>query len=387
MLLRSLLGLILSIASLSAGSFPLWSPDTPVPSTSEMYRLNETTFSVIKERTPEKDGFNWLHGVALVFHDQRLLASFGHNSGKENTAGEMANGRYSADRGNRWESLFRINAQELPELAVSHGVYLSTPDTLFAFHGAFHGSMNSVHTRAYQLDETSGRWNPMGSIIAQGFWPMQEPQRLDNDQWAMAGLCVHGGIGKGDNPPGIAFNDGKDFLNWKLVTIPRPATLEIWGESTLIHQGGNLLCISRYRQPMALVSRSSDFGKTWTPLEKSNLPMTASKPYAGRLSTGHPYLVANCAADSMNRRYPLTIAIGAPGTLQFNRMAIIRNAIDIGPGESDPNAALAYPYAIEHDGSLYIGYSNSGGRGGNRNSAELAIVSIAELTSLEPFAP
>jgi hypothetical protein len=50
-----------------------------------------------------------------------------------------------------------------------------------------------------------------------------------------------------------------------------------------------------------------------------------------------------------------------------------------GPGESHENAALSYPYAVEHDGKLYIGYSNDGGRGANLNSAELAIVPITSL--------
>ena len=36
-------------------------------------------------------------------------------------------------------------------------------------------------------------------------------------------------------------------------------------------------------------------------------------------------------------------------------------------------------FQIEHEGKLYVGYSNSGGRGGNHNSAELAIISLAAL--------
>mgnify|MGYP000433055587 CR=1 FL=1 len=51
-------------------------------------------------------------------------------------------------------------------------------------------------------------------------------------------------------------------------------------------------------------------------------------------------------------------------------------------------AALSYPYAVEHDGKLYVGYSNSGdkttrdGTGRelwNNNSAELAIIPIEKL--------
>ena len=40
---------------------------------------------------------------------------------------------------------------------------------------------------------------------------------------------------------------------------------------------------------------------------------------------------------------------------------------------------LSYPCATEHEGKLYIGYSNGGGRRGNHNSAELAVVPIESL--------
>jgi len=56
-----------------------------------------------------------------------------------------------------------------------------------------------------------------------------------------------------------------------------------------------------------------------------------------------------------------------------------RNQVLQGPRESHPNAALAYPYAVQHDGHLYVGYSNSGGRGGNHNSAELAVIPLSRL--------
>ena len=50
------------------------------------------------------------------------------------------------------------------------------------------------------------------------------------------------------------------------------------------------------------------------------------------------------------------------------------------PGiESAPACRLSYPYAAEYDGRLYVVYSNDGGRGGNRNSCELAVIPIAGL--------
>jgi len=64
----------------------------------------------------------------------------------------------------------------------------------------------------------------------------------------------------------------------------------------------------------------------------------------------------------------------------FSKVFVIRPAeFPGGPGESTPRAALSYPCATEHEGKLYVGFSNSAGRRGNHNSAELAIIPIASL--------
>ncbi len=184
--------------------YPLWDPTVPLPLTKDIHLLEETQFHVIKHRRPKADGYNWLHGVALAAHGGRLYSSFGHNTGKENTAGEVANGRSSLDWGRQWSELFEIDRGQADGLAVSHGVFLSRKPELWAFQGAFYGKMQSVHTRAYLLDLDSNNWMPRKIEIEDGFWPMQEPQQLENGTWAMAGLLVIGGVGKDNNPPSIA---------------------------------------------------------------------------------------------------------------------------------------------------------------------------------------
>ena len=58
------------------------------------------------------------------------------------------------------------------------------------------------------------------------------------------------------------------------------------------------------------------------------------------------------------------------------------------PRRVTQSAALSYPYAIEHEGKLYVGYSNSGDKSTrvgtgrelwNNNSAELAVIPIDQL--------
>ena len=369
----------------------LWDPAVPLPHAVDMPVIAGTRFAVIKPYEFEQDGYRFLHGVGLAWHKNRLYASFGHNKRAENTGSEEARGRVSDDGGRTWGETFTIDSGDEPDLAVSHGVFLSHGGRLHAFMGAYYGTMKRVHTRGYVLDEASGRWNPLGVLVEGGFWPLQEPQRMEDGNWIMAGISARGDASAGGvNPPAVAISRGDDFTTWDLVVIPVAEGLgTVWGESTLVAQGRRITNIARYgARALALVATSDDYGRTWTPSRPSNLTMTTSKPYAGRLSSGEPYLICTTTVDSGSKRTPLTIALGPPGESTFSRVLVIRRSEHDGEVESHPGAQLSYPYAIEHDGQLHVGYSNSGGGVGrvgegrqlwNNNSGELAVIPVAAL--------
>ncbi|MCC6508872.1 MAG: exo-alpha-sialidase [Pirellulaceae bacterium] len=367
-------------------SVPLWDQRVPLLKTAELPVLKGVRFSVIKPYEFNKDGYRFLHGVGLCFHKGRLYASFGHNKGGENTDSEEARFCVSDDEGKTWSEVRTIDSAAGP-VGVSHGAFLSHNGTLWAFQGAYTGTISGVHTRAYVLDETSHQWQPKGTVIESGFWPMQQPQKLDNGNWIMAGLKV----GEGD-PAIVAISHGDDFTQWDVVPIPKAKALKkMWGESTVIVNGPQITNISRYGDhAKALVATSEDYGRTWSEMRPSNLPMTTSKPIAGTLSTGQRYLICTTTADCGKRRSPLTIAVSKPGEPHFSKVFVIRHAeYPDGPGESNKDAALSYPYAVEHDGQIYVGYSNSGNKSTrvgtgrelwNNNSAELAVIPVASLS-------
>jgi hypothetical protein len=367
--------------------FVLWDPNQKFPTAADCSLVKNVGFVVVKRREPHIDGYNWLHGAAIVRHHDRFFASFGHNLGNENTASEVANGRVSRDGGRTWGPLFTIDDGNTDNPAVSHGVFLSHQDELWAFQGAFTGRMQQVHTRAYQLDETTNQWRYIGIAAERGFWPMQEPQKMGDGNWIMSGISVGNGYGGADDPAAVAISTGEDPSRWQVITIPKPHDMVMWGESTVIVDDAEILNISRWGRPVALAAVSKDYGRTWTEMRPTNLPMAGSKPYAGKLSNGQRYLIGTTTADSGNRRSPLTIAVSRPGERLFCKVFRIRDAIHQGPGESHAQSALSYPYAIEHDGKLFIIYSNDGARGGNRNSAELAIVPLESLTIAAESAP
>jgi hypothetical protein len=358
----------------------LWSGGA-LPRSADVPLLEDVEFHVIKNREPEKDGCRWSLGVALAWHNGRLYASYGFNRGSENTATEEAHGRVSADGGNTWKAPFVIARGE-GNLGISHGVFLSHAGRLWAFHGAFYDKFQRTHTRAYVLDEATGTWHTKGVVIDGGFWPLQEPQKMDDGNWIMAGARVSRGYDLVGNLPAVAISRGVDFTRWDLVVLPCHGSvpvMSVWGESTVIVSGARITCISRWNggRPLALISESADYGRTWSPLRATNLPMAASKPYSGMLSTGQRYLVCTTTADSENRRSPLTIAVSRPGAATFSRIFVIRHAVfPEGPGASHPNASLCYPYAVEHDGELYVGYSVK-----SHTTSELAVIPLPRLAS------
>jgi hypothetical protein len=379
--------LLAPLAAIHATEPPsLWDSSTVVPKAADLPRLAGVEFHVIKPYEFDKDGYRFLHGVALAWHKGRLYASFGHDKGGENTDTEEARFTTSDDGGKTWSLVATIDAGNEPGVGVSHGVFLSLKGQLWAFHGAYIGTMQNVHTRCYLLDDTSGAWQHQGTVIAGGFWPLGEPRRMDDGNWIIAGISVGHG-----NPAAVAISHGEDVRKWDLVVIPRAEGLgHLWGESAVLVNGRRITNIARYGdQAQAIVATSDDFGRTWTPSQPSNLPMATSKPCAGTLTNGQRFLICSTSADGGKRRSPLTIAVSRPGEAKFSRVFVIRDAeFPGGPGESHKSVNLAYPCAVEHDGRLYVGYSNNGGNVGrkgtgrelwNNNSVELAIIPVERL--------
>ncbi len=358
--------------------FSLWSELEELPTTADAEVLKDVQFYVIKKWEPEVDGYKWLHGVAVAWHRGKLFASFGHNTGEENSVTEEGRYRVSSDGGRTWSDTITMDVgTESDDLAVSHGVFLSKDNELWAFLGAFHNTRQKVHTRAYTLNEKTGQWQPRGVVAESGFWPMSEPVKMTDGNWIMPGMIVGNG-----NPAAVAISEGIELTKWQVVVIPRGNAIgKMWGESAIAVAGSRIVNVARYGdKALALAAASEDFGRSWTPSVESNLPMSASKPCAGVLSTGQRYLICTTLADSGGRRSPLTIAISRTGEDTFSKVFVIRHAeFPGGPGESHANARLSYPYATEHDGKLFVSYSNASNRGGNFNSAELAVIPLARL--------
>ena len=366
----------------SAETVSLWDGGA-VPKAAELKQPAGIEFSVIKRNEPEKDGYNWLHGVALCWHKGRLWASYGTNRGKENTPTEEAHVRASDDGGKTWGPV-QVVAKGLDGEGVSHGALASHGGELWCFAAAFSNRTANTHTLAFTLDESEGKWVARGTAMGNGFWPMQGPQKMPDGNWIVGGLRI-GLKGWGDRSrPAAAISHGDDFTKWDVSVVEEGEVERCWGEATVDAWGPCATLTMRPgwkpKRSVAYVATSADGGRTWTPLKPTNLPLATSKPFTGVLSTGQRYVISQTTADGGTRRFPLTIAVSRPGEWAYSRVFLIRHAVfPEGPGASHPKAALSYPYAVEHEGKLYVGYSNSNGGGNFHNSAELAVIPVASL--------
>ncbi len=364
------------MTDVTANAQTLWTGG-PLPPSAEVPPLRGHRVHVIKPYQPEVDGGRWLLGVALAWQRDRLYASYGFNPArKENTATEEARCQISDDGGATWGPMHTIDAGD-DHLGVSHGVLLEHAGRLWSFHGAFHDDFQRTHTRAYLLDDATGQWQRLGVVIDAGFWPLQQPVPMADGNWIMAGLRACKGLGLEGDWPAVAISHGADFTKWDLVVIaPQPGLGKLWGESTVIVQGAQVVNLARWgEQARLLMSLSRDFGRSWTAATPTNLNHNTSKPCAGTLSTGQHYLIGATTADCVKQRDILTIALGDPGAVGFNRVFAIRRAVcPEGPGTSNPRALLSYPYALEHDGQLFVGYADK-----REPSAELAVIPLSSL--------
>lgn len=349
----------------------LWS-GKEIPNSIEMKNLQNINVEIIHSYSENKN-YVWLKGVALEISDGVIFASFGHNTTFfENGPDERVNFRYKKLGDTKWSPLKAL-ATVSDNYGMSHGIFLNHGGKLYAFHPTYFGSPKNgseVFVKAYLLeynnidDSIYYNWQYQGVVARNNFWPMQEPVLMDNSKYITAGFSIMGGEKK-NSIPAVAIFDSQDILKeWEIIKIPFSED-QIWGESSIIVNGSNILLISRSNEKIlkALVSYSTDYGYTWSKLKISNLPMTDSKPYAGKLSNGMPYLINSISSDTYQRPFGrrfLSICLGDSGTFSFNRIyKLISNEYPI--SITKEFKIFAYPYAIERDGKLYVGFYSDAG--------------------------
>ena len=356
---------VLAADKMELNHYRLWKDDNP-PSKKDVPFVKGVELYTVHDGEAAKDAYWWLKGASIHPFKGTLFASFGHNDDhQENTYKEVLRGRRSTDGGKTWSPIETIGAG-LENEANSHAVYYERDGQLWLLAPRFSGRggkwLGKLETEAFLLDEKTGKWESKG-IVCDDNWPMTPPVRMQNGDWIMGGLDKN-------FHASVAISKQGDPLHWEKVAIPR-ASGQIYSETSVLVDGDEVVAIMRNEtKPMAAVSISRDCGKTWSVAGPSNLPMAVAQPFAGMLSDGRRFLVHN-----QGNRDTLLIALSEPGEKYFSKLLRIADHTKSGNPPRKVHS-LAYPYAVEHEGKLYVIYH---ARGGHKFNAHLAVLPIENL--------
>lgn len=210
---------------------------------------------------------------------------------------------------------------------------------------------------AFHFDDREQKWAAHGTVLydAMNNFP---PKKLPSGEWMMS---------RRDHKRQVTVMLGgvKSFDDW---TIHALASYDKKGRPEepywyLLPDQQNLVGLIRDNGGSKRLVRvfSTDHGRSWSPMTRTNFPDATSKFFALRTSHDYYALVSNA---NPQRRDPLTLAISQDG-LVYRHLYLL-----VGGRHID------YPHMIEQDGHLLIAFS------GAKQTMEVLKVSLADIDQL-----
>ncbi len=335
----------------------VWDPSVPFPSPQEMLDLDIITQVCVTRA--EEGGFHYLHEATIMWHKDRFFACWANHPLKETgDHDELIRGCTSKD-GLHWsEPTTWVEAPLLGSTSFNHPLLFSHNGTLYGFFVSWYEE-HVPTTELFIYNESTEKWEWQKESSIYQFVPFCTPQLMDDGNWLIGGEAHWADAA-------VIISEGDDLTKWNMVKVPHPDDMKLlFPESAVVNRGnGNLLIFCRPQQHTkdvpdawsAPVAESHDCGHTWTTLGLSNYPLAPSQPFAGRLSTGHNYLLTNSYDDG---RALLTIALtDASGDGLFRHIFKVRHQqwpkVRLFANSLGKATEWSYPNAFEHEGNLYI---------------------------------
>lgn len=351
--------------------FRLWSGEPLPENPSDIQPLSSICHHTVHRATRE---FQHLHGMEIAEHKGVFYTAWDHSTVREHdTGGSFQRGRRSKDGGVTWGELETISAG-IDGKMPSHGTMFVANGRLWAFAACFKGFVYEKHrgesgktvrhatypglqTLSYCLHDDDGNWEYQGPII-DDFFPAGIPKRMTNGNWIVGGFTDL-------TQPVVAISAGSDISRWRSILLPTPYSMDSdplhFAETDLWVDGIQVTAVIRnqvqnHSVGRALIATSADGGETWEEARNSNMPMHASRPFCGMLSTGERYLICNIGSRDL-----LAIAVSSPGSKTLSHIRKIRD--EKSPKSRFPFKGFqyqwSYPWAIEYKDKLYVTYSSS----------------------------
>ena len=210
---------------------------------------------------------------------------------------------------------------------------------------------------AFGYDETTGKWSSHGAVMDDSMNNFP-PKKLPNGQWMMTRR-------NGARQVSVMVGGVKAFDQW----IVRPMA-EWKGQQQpeepywyTLPDGKNIVGLIRDNSGSKRLLRvfSTDSGKSWSEMVRTNFPDAKSKFFVLRTSRGYYAMVSN---SDPKRRNPLTLAI-SPDGLVFTHLFYL-----VGGRHVD------YPHIIEQGDHLLVAFS------GAKQTMEVIKISLDDLDEL-----
>jgi len=345
---------------------PVWDPSIPFPSAHEMVDLDVITHVSVEKAKP--GGYYYLHEATIQFHKGLFYMGFAnHRTAETGDHNELVRGCTSKNAIQWSEPEIWAESPLINATSINHPLLFSHQGKLYGFFVCWYEAHIPM-TEIFVLNEDNEVWEHRPESTIEGFVPFCTPQKMIDGNWLIGG--EHWWYDSA-----VAISDGDNFLKWTRIDIPRPEHMKLlYPESAVVDFGnGHLLNLCRpyngnsklqplhepQKMPTSPVSESFDGGHTWTPLSMSNFPLSDSQPFAGRLSTGHNYLLTNGLEDG---RGLLSIAIAKPNETVFSKIFKVRHnhwpQRRLFSNAVGAKTEWSYPNAFEHEGQLYIAYTH-----------------------------
>jgi predicted neuraminidase len=238
--------------------------------------------------------------------------------------------------------------------------------------GSYAMQDTSVVRRRFSVDQGVSWGEPDILFGKPGSFCRHPIQVLSNGDWIVGLWFSQEGMADFGSDPSSVYISQDQGQTWTEYEIPdsngrvHPSIIET--------EPGNLVVFFRSRNAdFIYVSRSNDYGRSWTSPERTELPNNNASIRAIKLNSGSIAIVFNnCKANDDPKvvlwpyeRYPVTIAISEDNGLTWPYRRHIETGDNYcGDLNKKANRRYEYPYLIQaKDGLIHIAYSY-----GNRES-------------------
>lgn len=316
----------------------------------------------------EPDGeFSFLHEAAIIGFKGTLYASWYHNRERELVGYTPICGKRSHDMGKTWSDREIIADDKSGKLLYCPPVYHIGGGKLYMFVNEMVGP-DLIHSLdLYVLSEETDKFELL--------WSRPVPFKINTNVITLPNgkLMIPGRIAKLDgfpNTPAVLISDsGNAEGEWRVVKLAENGDLPngeklVHPETTAIVNKGKIYVFNRNDSGFApLAYISEDFGETWSGVMCHDIPYINSKIYAGTLSDGRNYLIANEYIKEHIRSRLVMYLTDTADMLFEKRIVLADEPLDAKHGEL---CQCHYPAACEYGGKLYIiateDYKNAGRR-------------------------